>query len=59
MATSKDFHAQPGDTWKNIAFNFGTRPAPIAGGAEVEAFNGVSCGKGHKTGAVKKEPAAA
>ncbi len=52
--------AKPGDTWKNVKFNFGARPAKRENGAEVHAFNGVSCGNGHKTGRpVKPEAAAA
>jgi MoaA/NifB/PqqE/SkfB family radical SAM enzyme len=43
-------NAQPGDIWKNIAFNFGPRPKPRPEGARVDAFNGVSAGKGHRTG---------
>lgn len=43
----------PGDLWKTLAFNFGPRPKPVAAGANVEAFNGVSIGRGHKTGAGK------
>jgi MoaA/NifB/PqqE/SkfB family radical SAM enzyme len=42
--------AQRGDLWANIAFTFGPRPARRAAGAEVEAFDGVSAGRGHKTG---------
>jgi hypothetical protein len=42
-------NAKPGDTWKNIKFNFGKRPAGTPN-AEVEAFNGVSAGNGHLTG---------
>lgn len=45
-------HAKPGDTWKNIKFNFGARPVGTPG-AEIEAFNGVSAGKGHLTGGKK------
>jgi MoaA/NifB/PqqE/SkfB family radical SAM enzyme len=45
-------HAKPGDTWKNIKFNFGARPLGTPN-AEVAAFNGVSAGNGHSTG--KKE----
>jgi hypothetical protein len=48
--------AKPGDTWKNIKFNFGARPVGTPD-AEIEAFNGVSAGKGHLTGG--KEAAAA
>ena len=46
---SLGLQAQPGDLWKTIAFNFGARPVAAAGD-EVEAFNGVSAGKGHATG---------
>ncbi len=42
--------AKPGDTMKNIRFNFGPRPKRRLQGAEVDAFNGVTAGKGHKTG---------
>lgn len=57
---SLGLQAQPGDTWKTIAFNFGPRPAPVSAEG-VQAFNGVSAGKGHLTGegAVKQAPAAA
>jgi MoaA/NifB/PqqE/SkfB family radical SAM enzyme len=51
--------AQPGDTWKNIAFNFGPKPAPRTEGATVKAFNGVSAGNGHKTGRPAKSESAA
>lgn len=40
-------NAQPGDTWKNIKYNFGARPKPYLQGKNVNAFNGVSVGKGH------------
>jgi hopanoid biosynthesis associated radical SAM protein HpnH len=36
-----------GDTWKNIKFNFGAKPKPYHEGRNVNAFNGVSIGKGH------------
>jgi len=52
--------AEPGDTRKNIVFNFGKRPQPPKKEKPVDAFNGVSSGNGHLTG--KKEtstPAAA
>jgi len=50
--------AQPGDTRKNIAFNFGKRPQPPK--KSVDAFNGVSSGNGHITGKKEKStPAAA
>ncbi|MEX1118699.1 MAG: adenosyl-hopene transferase HpnH [Terrimicrobiaceae bacterium] len=48
--------AQPGDTWKNIAFNFGPKPARRMEGSNVNAFNGVSSGNGHKTGRPENKP---
>ena len=42
--------AQPGDLWKNLRFNFGRRPQPVQG--EVDPFDGVSAGRGHKSGVV-------
>ena len=36
-----------GDTWKNIRYNFGAKPKPFFAGLKVNAFNGVSIGKGH------------
>ncbi len=49
-----------GDTWQNLAFNFGAKPKLRIEGANVQAFTGVSCGNGHKTGRPKdKQPAAA
>ena len=51
---------KPGDTWANIAFNFGPKPALRVEGSDVQAFNGMSAGNGHKTGHPKKaEPASA
>ena len=44
--------AEPGDTWKNIKFNFGARPLGYSG-VEVKAFNGVSIGRGHLTRSAK------
>ena len=38
---------QSGDNWKNIKYNFGAKPKPYYAGASVQAFNGVSIGKGH------------
>src|SRR3954469_1415160 len=38
---------QRGDNWKNIKYNFGAKPKPYLAGREVNAFNGVSIGKGH------------
>jgi hopanoid biosynthesis associated radical SAM protein HpnH len=50
---------QPGDTWKNVKFNFGPKPKPRLEGATVDPFNGVSCGNGHKTGRPQKATTAA
>jgi MoaA/NifB/PqqE/SkfB family radical SAM enzyme len=44
-------NAERGDTWKNIKFNFGPRPKPTGRGHLVDAFNGVTSGRGHLTGA--------
>ena len=38
---------QAGDNWKNIRYNFGAKPKPFAHGSRVNAYNGVSIGKGH------------
>jgi MoaA/NifB/PqqE/SkfB family radical SAM enzyme len=38
---------QRGDNWKNFRYNFGTKPKPFTAGRNVNAFNGVSIGKGH------------
>jgi len=38
---------QRGDNWKNIKYNFGAKPKPYYEGRKVNAFNGVSIGKGH------------
>ena len=35
------------DMWKNMKYNFGSKPKPFYQGANVFAFNGVSIGKGH------------
>jgi len=51
---SLGLEAQPGDTWKNIRYNFGAKPRPELEGASVIAHNGVSIGNGHLTG-VKEE----
>ena len=51
--------AKPGDTWANVRFNFGARPPKRADGARVDAFNGVSAGRGHKTGRPDKPAVAA
>ncbi|MGD0017307.1 MAG: DUF3463 domain-containing protein [Verrucomicrobiia bacterium] len=42
---------KPGDMWKMIRYNFGKRPASVADASHVNAFNGVSAGRGHLTGA--------
>jgi hopanoid biosynthesis associated radical SAM protein HpnH len=36
-----------GDNWKNIRYNFAAKPKPYSAGRQVNAFNGVSIGKGH------------
>ncbi len=40
---------QSGDNWKNIRYNFGSKPKPIQATPELQtlAYNGVSIGKGH------------
>ena len=53
---SLGLQSKPGDTWKNVAYNFGNKPKPIPEGASIKAHNGVSAGNGHLTGA--KEEAA-
>ena len=49
--------AQPGDTWANVSFNFGKKPARRLEGADVKPFDGVTSGRGHKTGRPEKQPA--
>ncbi|MDD5200389.1 MAG: adenosyl-hopene transferase HpnH [Terrimicrobiaceae bacterium] len=51
--------AKSGDTWASVKFNFGARPGRREAGANVRAFNGVSCGNGHKTGRPAKPETAA
>ncbi len=41
---------QPGDTWKLIRYNFGPKPVRVADASHVDAYNGVTNGKGHLTG---------
>jgi len=41
---------QHGDTWKLIKYNLGPRPQPVADASHVDAYNGVSTGRGHDTG---------
>lgn len=38
---------QRGDNWKNFKYNFGAKPSFDASHLKIEAFNGVSIGKGH------------
>jgi len=35
------------DNWKNLKYNFSAKPKPYYEGRKVNAFNGVSIGKGH------------
>jgi hopanoid biosynthesis associated radical SAM protein HpnH len=35
------------DNWKNMKYNFSAKPKPYYEGRKVNAFNGVSIGKGH------------
>ena len=37
----------PRDLFNNTVFNFGAKPKPYYAGRSVNAFNGVSIGKGH------------
>jgi MoaA/NifB/PqqE/SkfB family radical SAM enzyme len=39
--------SNPSDNWKNMKYNFSSKPKPYYAGANVKAFNGVSIGKGH------------
>jgi hypothetical protein len=45
-------NAQPGDTWANIAFNFCKKPSRRLEGESVNPFDGVTSGRGHKTGLI-------
>ena len=38
------------DTWKNFVYNFAAKPKPNGRGKTVNAYNGVTAGKGHLTG---------
>jgi len=38
---------QRGDNWKNFKYNFWPKPRPYYEGRKVNAFNGISIGKGH------------
>ncbi|MBA2242489.1 MAG: DUF3463 domain-containing protein [Chthoniobacterales bacterium] len=51
---SLGLQAKPGDTWKTVKFNFGSRPNSTGRGSEVLAFNGVTSGNGHLTGKAAK-----
>jgi len=48
-----------GDSLQNLKFNFSPKPGIRVEGANVQAFNGVSCGNGHKTGKPQKQQQAA
>ena len=39
-----------GDGWKIIRYNFGPKPKPVADVSHVDAYNGVTTGRGHLTG---------
>ncbi len=54
---SLGLQAKPGDTWKNIKFNFGARPKPVSADG-IEAYNGVTAGNGHLTGKREEAPLA-
>ena len=41
---------QRGDTWKLIRYNFGAKPKPVTNASHVDAYNGVTTGRGHLTG---------
>lgn len=58
---SLGLNGKSGDTWKNIKYNFGSKPKQIAEGVEVNAYTGVSSGNGHITGpgGTKEQQAAA
>src|SRR5207237_6875549 len=47
---SLGLQAKPGDTWKNVRFNFGTKPKPTGRGNEITAYNEVTSGIDHLTG---------
>jgi hopanoid biosynthesis associated radical SAM protein HpnH len=59
-SASLGLHSKPGDTWKNITFNFGARPTGKAWSEprEHSAHNGVTSGNGHLTGKKKAEETA-
>jgi MoaA/NifB/PqqE/SkfB family radical SAM enzyme len=41
---------QRGDTWKLIRYNFGQKPKHVVDASHVDAYNGVTTGRGHLTG---------
>jgi len=41
--------ARPGDTWKNIKYNFGPRPKPCAEGERIQAYHDVPRNAGQLT----------
>ncbi len=41
---------QPGDTWKLIKYNFASKPKRVTDTSHVDAYNGVTSGRGHLTG---------
>jgi MoaA/NifB/PqqE/SkfB family radical SAM enzyme len=48
---------QRGDTWKLIRYNFGKKPQPVTDASHVDAYNGVTAGRGHLTGKRDSVPA--
>jgi len=56
-ALGRDY--QRGDLWKNIKYNFGPRPRRSEAGSKVDAFNGVSSGRGHLSGDGDGDPSGA
>ena len=47
------------DSWKNLVYNFAAKPKPNGRGKEVNAYNGVTAGRGHLTGEQVKKVAPA
>jgi hypothetical protein len=39
--------SNPRDNWKNLKYNFASKPQPYYEGRKINAFNGVSAGRGH------------
>ena len=46
------------DSWKNLVYNFAPKPKPNGRGKDVNAYNGVTAGRGHLTGEQVKKAAA-